>query len=731
MFSEEHVRNLLRKTIHGCLLTPSLPGSKFPGTKVSRHIDREKIFREWYLRHGRRSFFLFKKNLKVTNLQFAELLALVRVHLIERVLPVKRAHRDRLPEERTCREVQFMSSLDFHLFAEQLFEPFLQSDRSGRITQRTLSDLNQLIDHYVEMFSDLIVFDSYFGSCVIYTPPTVELDLKAICAYSGYVHSCGIPVLVRNVNETEPHHLRRAIQARVSKGTTRESLRLIVYAHEEFSNSDRNWEEELRHGLDDVKLYEQKCYLGRVPLVRALQDLKNGKADKRVVLTRPGRSRNQSRGLRWSGAYDKTRSLWLISDRSISADITKPEDKRFVICYEQLFKNCNPTHLFEENKPAWVSQTTIPHSLMGAMINLTKPWWPSKGMVLCADPFGGSGTTWFEAEKHKRVICVCSDIARISKLLIQDNYYFLSAEAKDLKLVLAGLEKLIARFTKLGRASPSRIVQHLPKRLRLLLQTYRANKKSASEVRHGGLVPRSLLSLDSPSDRIEALEPKERLILYLGVRADVRHALAFESGREDWITAFVAEADKLRFQLRSLLDFRRSRPRPQSSAQIAVIAREFSDGCVIWPEMFERFARKYPRPLTSLIQDVASIFDGVYDFIATDPPYGFNEDMTLRQLSDLHADLFTHLIRALKDEGQLVIAVPDAALTGKPFPQFTTKNTVIRQVLLAARKEGREVIRSAYMVPRPGGLFVPPYYWESGGSLRRAILHFRFRRRTN
>jgi len=164
---------------------------------------------------------------------------------------------------------------------------------------------------------------------------------------------------------------------------------------------------------------------------------------------------------------------------------------------------------------------------------------------------------------------------------------------------------------------------------------------------------------------------------------------------------------------------------------ISIIEKEFSDGCVIWPERFERYVGKYPSPPRPVrIRDVAHISSGLYDLIATDPPYGFNQEISSKQLADLYAKLFENLIGALKDDGQLVVAVPDAALAGKPFPVFTTKYTVIRQVLQAARKEGREVFQTAYIKPSPGSLFTPPYYWESSGALRRAILHFRFRRRT-
>jgi hypothetical protein len=708
----------LRATVRACLLTAKGGRSKTPQYRLSSHIEKEQIFRDWYVAHGKAYFFLFKKNLKVTNVQFAELHALIRVHSIERDVIARQL------DENLPRDLQFISSPDFHVFVDKMLQPFIRTHTSGEVSAESLGELDSLIDHYARIFLNLIVFDSYFGSCVVYMPPTLDLDLKAICAYSGYVHSCGVRVYVGKVNETEPEHLERAITKALAKRKTTRSIRLFVFAHEEFSKGDRGWEEELKYGLDDVKFYEQKFHLGREPLIRVLQRISARNTKIRVILSRPGLARK----LRGPQTFDKTCSLWLIGDRSISKDITKPGDDRFLMCYEQKFKNCNPTHIFEENKPAWVSQTTIPHPLMAAMINITKPWWRKKGTILCADPFAGSGTTWFESEKHPRIICRSSDISSVSSILIQDNCDFLSAKPAELVRIISKLNNLTKQVKTLSPASPNNIVSSFPDRVRKLIQEHRRSERNLVDARQKALVPKSLLSLDSDSVQLRCLSLEERLILYLALRSQVRHALGFESGRESWGKAFVDEAEKLKFQFKALLKLRRCKLRSPNSDQISVITGKFSDGCLIWPERFERLSGKYPSGLATFREDVSAIHDGVFDLIATDPPYGFNEDMGFQKLAQLHSSLFGHLIRALRDEGQIVIAVPDASLIGKAFPEFTTKHTVIRQILLAARQEGREVFRTAYSVPSPGELFEPPYYWDSGGSLTRAILHFRFRR---
>lgn len=732
MPSQSEPRELLKKAIRQCVHRASSNASTTESTLPIR-LNTEKFFQRWYVRPTRGYFFLFEKNLRVTNVQFAELLALIRVHH-------KPSGRNAAPQRNgqyseqldSCSELQFSASPDFHFLVEKLFQPFLESCKTLPLDRTASAELDKLVVQYAELLLNLVIFDCYFGSCVVYTPPNIEIDLKAVCAYAGYVHSCGIPVYVRNVNEAKTRSLMQAVKARVPfrrKGTS--PVRLIVYAHEEFSKSDRGWEDELRHGLDDVKLYEHKFFLGGTPLVRALQRLKDGVPARGVVLTRPSLSRPLNDRTRRREEFDKARSLWLITDRSVARPYNTPGESRYLICYEQRFKNCNPTHIFDENKPAWVSQTTIPHSLMGAMINLTKPWWPRKGTILCADPFAGSGTTWFEAEKHNRVLCTASDIAPISQLLIADNYHYLSAKAAVVKRTVTHLNKL-GRQIK-GASSTNRVLANFPAKIKSLLSATKRKGRNNNRTRSLEFVPRSVLSLDAllQIKPLQTLTPDDRLVLYLAARADVRHAMALEAGRENWVTAFLDEMKKLTFQLKALLNLRNSQEHSCDTERISLISREYSHGCVVWPERFERFSGKHKWPLPAFVRGVESILDGIYDFIVTDPPYGYNEGMSLRNLFELYANLFDHLIRALKEEGQLVVAVPDTALTGKPFPIFTTKHTIIHQVLQAARKQGREVIRSAYIPPQPGSLFYPPYYWEAGSYLRRAILHFRFRRRTS
>ena len=129
--------------------------------------------------------------------------------------------------------------------------------------------------------------------------------------------------------------------------------------------------------------------------------------------------------------------FWLLVDRKPKTDVRERGDEQYYILYEQSYRNENPHHLFDENKPAWIDHTTIPHTLAAAMINITRPWWKPKSnassRILC-DPFVGTGTTLLEALKLG-LEGVCGDREALSRHMVDHNLQFFSlrdAELRDL-----------------------------------------------------------------------------------------------------------------------------------------------------------------------------------------------------------------------------------------------------------------------------------------------------------
>jgi tRNA G10 N-methylase Trm11 len=116
-----------------------------------------------------------------------------------------------------------------------------------------------------------------------------------------------------------------------------------------------------------------------------------------------------------------------------------------------------------------------------------------------------------------------------------------------------------------------------------------------------------------------------------------------------------------------------------------------------------------------------------FDLIVTDPPYGFNTTEDPEALAEVYRIFLRTAVKSLKDGGQLVLALPDWSHTGRRLPAFILKDFITHQILTIAEHEGREVITSAEQITKT--IPVAPYYWESEKALRRAILHFRFRKR--
>jgi hypothetical protein len=713
-------RNSLKQAIHSHITPPLGLNDRVPLKKGAIKFDSQKFFDAWYFRHHQAHFFLFRKNLKVTNIQFAELLALIRVH----------SHRgegnERYPAEQdSSGGLQFVAQADFTIFMGQLFQTFVCDAETQLGRSRKLGEcLDELIDQYWQILANQFVFDSYFGSAVIFTPFGVTLDLHCICAYAGYVHSCGHLVFLENANELRRAELFEKVgnYLRSLRGQ-KKRIRLIAFAHEEFTAQDRAWQDELEFGLDDVKLFEHKFYVGRTPLVTVLQEL-SGKFRAQLKVERPGHSRSTHEVDFDFREIDETKSLWLITDRSITRDLSFPGRTKFLICYEQLFTNASPLFFFEENKPAWAAPITIPHSLMAAMVNITKPSWPRDVKIVCADPFSGSGTSWFEAEKHWNVYCINSDRDPVCSLLFKDNERFLKAGTSAIETWIRSLNRIDRSLKKLGAKGPIRpkkLISCFPSEVRQFIAILL--RETSNHKWH-----QRLDSIEKVNEFERQTELPERLVLYLALRATIRHARAIERGREKWHAAFRDESERLRFQLGQLVNLRRRGAKATERDRVSIFAHKYSNACCVWPEKYERFTSDPKVEVPRLVQDARKLFAGRYDFIVTDPPYGYNQEVDFQQLARLYLDLFVCLVRALKNDGQIVLAVPDTAQTGSPFPAFTTRFSVTMQILKAARQAGRVVVPDALVVPHPAKLFSPPYYWESGRALRRSILHFQLRK---
>jgi len=125
--------------------------------------------------------------------------------------------------------------------------------------------------------------------------------------------------------------------------------------------------------------------------------------------------------------------------------------------------------------------------------------------------------------------------------------------------------------------------------------------------------------------------------------------------------------------------------------------------------------------------NVLDISENQYDLIITDPPYGFNTDDSAIELSAFYKKFIAKLIKALKNNGQLIMALPDRSNSGRISPYFTHKEIVIQNILNICNENEFSLYSLANTVPN-NLLYRPPYYWQSEKALKRSIIHFKIKR---
>ncbi|MEA2238245.1 MAG: hypothetical protein QOC81_2969, partial [Thermoanaerobaculia bacterium] len=642
----------------------------------------------------------FKKNLRVTNIQFAELMALIRSELRDASTP------------RASPQIQFVSPSEFTTAIERIVEGL------GSMAGPSLPD--RITELYWPLIERLVVIRPLFSSALVFVPPHLNLDTAAVCGYSGYVHSCGPRVYARRIDKATAPEFEAALhdyldtRLRLASG---ERLILAPYSHEDYTDFDREFADDLRSGLDEVKLHVEKFFIGKQRLVSFINAL--GASEPRIIIPPPGNFKETLAALRETPGVRKDRTAWLILDHSISESLRHPGQHKYFICYDQEFKNDNPYHVFDETKPAWTAPVTIPHTLAGAMINIARPDIdPTDATTRFCDPFVGSGTIWLEAMKHPELNTECTDLSEISPRLCLDNLRFFALDTLELKQLEQRISAVVVSLGD-GASETDERLRDAQSRFRSLTNVH-------------DLV--SMHDVTFSRDFVAALPVSrfERLLFYLVARTTARNLSAFirrqstsaELFDMEWQRAFVSEANSFVRALRQLVDLRERSEKSLSlniRPNLTVSDGEFSKSCSLSLQRGD-----WTTYLTG-VADACRLHErGQTDMIVTDPPYGFNTEEDPVEFARFYATMIPTLIRALRPGGQLVLCLPDLSLNGRKMFFFAKKELVVQQVLRAAEDLNLHVSVPGFSVPEPVQLFRPPYYWESERALRRAILHFRF-----
>ncbi len=662
----------------------------------SNKFRTDTFFATWFRRHGFALFFLFKKNLSVTNIQFSELLALVKEHA-------------RLKDGTHAGQLLFYSTEEFEKFLEVIVVPLVEgAPASG-------ANFEQIAGLYQSIVEKIVVVNAYHGSCAIFLPPELTLDLVRVCAESGYVHSCGRSIYVRNIEKAKQSDFFDAIESYLQRfGTPGRTIFFAPYSHEDFSKFDqykKHVKNELLHGLDDVKIHVEKDSMGIYRLPQVLSELRK-RFKERLEVPPPGNFREKHKGL-----HDRT--FWLIRDAGVNPeDFTKPGSQKYYICYDQLYFNASPFHIFNENKPGWIAHTTIPHTLLGAMINVTRPW-PQLTSTVVVDPFAGTGTTWLEVLKLPNASVKCSDLSPMVRLLVEDNAQFFG-------LGLSELDNVAVEFKRLSEdperpRTPDMFLDPTSRR-----DSYQLAADLVAGLRNDESEKTQVFSFSEDYvSKLATFSLIQRLVFYTALRAELRFKGALERGSRQWVDAFQESAKDLYEEITSFRDWKADAEHvTEDHGPVAVFRGQYSMSCAISARSLALAKELVTHSGDIVIEDARAIACQSCDVVVTDPPYGFNTNDELSGLAALYSEVIQGLVRAVRNEGHLVLCLPEVSYTGRALPFCTSRSLIISQILSAADDAGRTVILKGASLPFPAPLFRPPYYWTSERALRRVILHF-------
>ncbi len=696
----------------------------------------DAFFNKWFREHGKAYTFVFKKNLKVTNIQFAELISLVR---------------DNVTSQKGKVDIQFLTVNEFIDKFSKLYNTFFTKEIYRN--KKQLGHVFELFEkNYKEIFEKFIVSDTFYGTCGIFLPYHLNLDLGKICYLSGYIHSCGSNIYTRKIYKATEEEFYDKLHQFVTRHKLR-SIPFTLYCHEDFTPFDRAEGESFFHdGLDDIKFYAEKLFIGNTPLPLVIKHMQ---ADTRfkgfLDISIPGDYHKNIKG-------NSTNSIWLISDRSINNFEPKPGQYKYFICYQQEYINENPFYLFDENKPGWIDHVTIPHTLMSAMLNISLTNInTSHGEVNVLDPFVGSGTTLFELAKYNHIKFFGSDINSVTQSIIEDNITFFSLRKNELQSLVDNVIKFkiyvyqtyLNENAKIEVEDKIKITKkmlaivrflHPNEEIKAVLKKYKRGTSSFSRLID--LVNRTIRNKKYADEQyvfamllqLESLD--ERILFYTALKAIKRKSQAiFVRKSITTNLAYVKELDDLTDGIRNLIKLKarlekRGEKFPSSIESCKTYLGNYSKAVSIKPERLKSF---YSSCQIRGKIDVRKIFEEgneqgrVYNIIITDPPYGFNTTEEILNFSELFGKTIEAMIENLADYGQIIICLPDWSHTGRQMAYFTQRQIIIHQVIHYAKKHNRKIISPYKSIPKPNYLFKPPYYWEYEKAIRRSIMHFSFK----
>jgi tRNA G10 N-methylase Trm11 len=546
---------------------------------------------------------------------------------------------------------------------------------------------------------------------------------------AGYIHSVGRLIQFRSAVKVSPESLKNSVAGFLARyHYDRRPIFFVPYSHEGFSGQDKG-SPFLKGGLDDIKLYLNKTHVGNEILSKTLDDLQTtiSEIGIKCVVAESDDYKSELADFVLEHKDPDIRSWFILMDSDLKNSDRFPSDKKYLVVYEQLFKNVSPYHWFDENKPAWVSHTTLPHSLAAAMINITRPNWPEGEVQMC-DPFGGSGTVFLEGQKHDQVRVSSSDISESARIIAADNVNIFQLTPSEIRALTIALEEFKRLVSEGVGFSPNTRKKGKGKTISDLVTA----AKLLSDETNGDCLDATIELWDRAKEFCTGNELFWRIRLYCCLRGLIRHKSGLARGTEIENKAIAVETEdliKALTGLKGIVDARRARNFSNSNLfsttvrGIIPVYGKYSIGVRPAPPRGEESDMFGSRSF--VVTDVRELPKNCYDVIVADPPYGFNTDEITKDMAVLFQKMIKSIVEAISDNGgQIVLAVPEVSFTGKPIPAFVSPALMVQEIIRIGHECGRTMIKPAKSVPGLSSRYEPPYYWYAEKALKRAILHF-------
>lgn len=665
-------------------------------------------------------FFLHLKSASVTDSARSELRSLIQLY-----------SKQSFAEKQL---VVYYTTTEFTEIVENLIASLSPNAIIKDDAEEFLDLVEKITSAYRGMFERAVLIDHYFTSATVHIPPSLRLSIDEVVGTSGYIHSAGRLIYIREMSKSYDRDITERIKKYLDAiGSTGKPVSVTPYAKEFFDPFEKfNSNTSTRNGLDNVKFNIAKQYVGSGKLLNYLQQLESDpELSGRIVI--PSGLEDYTEERLAQGA-DDSRTIWFVSDYSTSKDVKskkyRRDDDRYIIIYGQTIYNKSQLITYKERKPAWYAPVTVPSTLSASLINATRLS-TSSNSIRILDPFCGAGTFLFDAAvRYDGSQIFGMDKNPIVPTIVKDNILFFSEEEAALKAHGDALSK-----------------NDIGDRLISLLEEVKAEKDLSSLVAATNYIIDNDFQSSSFIKYFSFLSFAERMEHYIAWRAFVSNRFQLSRKPEVRDAIFLDELKKCRSEFASLSSHVPVKP---VTEPISKFPDTYSRATKINPLVFRKLSDRF---LHSNIAEtdadsstialepalrkssggisILSVSNSInaldqlcggervdhslgFDLIITDPPYGVN---TIEGGEDVLFALFQKIVpvfcKLLRPRGELILTLPKFTRNGQSIPYYQTQGIIVPQ--LRTTLSSLDVDFGEYRITE--------HYWSSPSVLDRTVAH--------